>query len=34
MYFTLESVYYLIAIVSIACSAAYKLGYHNGKNAK
>ena len=27
MYLTIESVYYLIAIVSIACGAAYKLGY-------
>ena len=34
MYLTIESVYYLIAIVSIACGAAYKLGYANGKNAK
>ena len=33
MYLTIESVYYLIAIVSIACGAAYKLGYSNGKNA-
>ena len=34
MYLTIESIYYLIAIVSIACGAAYKLGYANGKNAK
>jgi len=34
MHLTIESVYYLIAIVSIACGAAYKLGYANGKNAK
>ena len=27
MYLTIESVYYLIAIVGIACGAAYKLGY-------
>lgn len=33
MYLTIESVYYLIAIVSIACGAAYKLGYSNGENA-
>ena len=25
MYLTIESIYYLIAIVSIACGAAYKL---------
>ncbi len=34
MYFTIEYMYYLIAIVGIACRAAYKLGYFNGKNAK
>ena len=34
MYLTIESVYYLIAIVSIACGATYKLGYANGKNEK
>lgn len=31
---TLESVFYLVSIVSILCGAAYKLGYENGKNAK
>lgn len=34
MYITLESVYYLVAIISIVCSGAYKLGYENGKNTK
>ncbi len=34
MYLTIESVYYLIAIVSIAYGAAYKIGYAIGKNAK
>lgn len=29
-----ETVYYLVAIISILCGAAYKLGYENGKNAK
>jgi len=27
MYLTIESIYYLIAIVSIACGAAYRNGY-------
>ena len=31
---TLETLYYIVAIVSILCGAAYKLGYENGKNAK
>lgn len=31
---TLESVFYLVSIVSILCGAAYKLVYENGKNAK
>lgn len=29
-----QTVYYFFAIISIVCSAAYKLGYENGKNAK
>lgn len=31
---SLQSVYYIIAIMSILCSAAYKLGYENGKHTK
>lgn len=34
---TLESIYiyiYIVFIISILCSAAYKLGYENGKNEK
>ena len=31
---TLESVFYIVSIISIFCGAAYKLGYENGKNAK
>lgn len=31
---TLESVYSIVFIISVLCSAAYKLGYENGKNAK
>lgn len=31
---SLESVYYIVAIISLLCGAAYKLGYENGKNAK
>ena len=30
----LESIYYIIFIISVFCGAAYKLGYENGKNAK
>ncbi len=29
-----QTIYYFIAIISIVCGAAYKLGYENGKNAK
>lgn len=31
---SLQSVYYIVAIISILCGAAYKLGYENGKHAK
>lgn len=31
---TLESIYYIIFIISVLCGTAYKLGYENGKNAK
>lgn len=31
---SLQSVYYVIAIISIIAGAAYKIGYENGKNAK
>ena len=31
---SLQSVYYIVAITSILCGAAYKLGYENGKHAK
>ena len=31
---SVQTIYYLIAILSIVCGAAYKLGYENGKNAK
>lgn len=31
---SLESVYYIVVIVSILCGAAYKLGYENGKHTK
>lgn len=31
---SIQTVYYIVAIVSIVCGAAYKLGYENGKNAK
>ena len=31
---TLEALYYIVAIASIVCGAAYKLGYENGKNAR
>lgn len=31
---TIETTYYIVAIVGILCGAAYKLGYENGKNAR
>ena len=31
---TLETIYYIVAIAGILCSASYKLGYENGKNAR
>lgn len=31
---SVQTIYYIVAIMSIACGAAYKLGYENGKNAK
>lgn len=31
---SVQTIYYLIAILSIVCGTAYKLGYENGKNAK
>ena len=31
---TLQTIYYVISIVSILCGAAYKIGYEFGKNAK
>lgn len=31
---SIQTVYYALGIVSILCSAAYKLGYKLGKNAK
>lgn len=31
---SIQSVYYVVGIVSILCGAAYKLGYEIGKNAK
>ena len=31
---SVQTVYYIVAIISIVCGAAYKLGYENGKNAK
>ena len=31
---TLEALYYMVAIASVVCGAAYKLGYENGKNAR
>ena len=31
---TLETLYYIISIAGILCSASYRLGYENGKNAK
>lgn len=31
---TIETIYYFVAITSILCGAAYKLGYENGKNTR
>ena len=31
---SIQAIYYIVAIISIACGAAYRLGYENGKNAK
>jgi len=31
---SLQTIYYAVAITSILCGAAYKLGYEIGKNAK
>ena len=31
---SLQSVYYIVAIISILCGAAYKLGYENGKHTE
>lgn len=31
---SLESIYYIVVIISVLAGAAYKLGYENGKNAK
>ena len=31
---SLETVYYIVVIVSIICGAAFKLGYELGKNAR
>ena len=31
---SLQTIYYAVAIASILCGAAYKLGYEIGKNAK
>ena len=31
---TIETIYYVVAIVGILCSAAYKLRYEDGKNAR
>ncbi len=31
---SIQAIYYIVAIVSIICGAAYRLGYENGKNAK
>ena len=31
---TIETIYYVVAIVGILCGASYKLGYENGKNAR
>jgi len=31
---SLQSIYYIVGIVSILCGAAFKLGYEIGKNAR
>ena len=31
---SIQTIYYVVGIISILCGAAYKLGYENGKNAK
>ena len=31
---SVQTIYYLVGIISIICGAAYRLGYENGKNAK
>jgi hypothetical protein len=31
---TIETVYYIIAIMNILCRIAYEIGYENGKNAR
>ncbi len=31
---TIETIYYIVATAGILCSAAYKLGYEHGKNAR
>ena len=31
---TVETIYYIVVIVSIVCEAAYKIGYEHGKNAR
>lgn len=31
---SLQSVYYIMSIISILCGVAYKIGYEIGKNAK
>lgn len=34
MEFTIESLYYIIAIAAILCGAAFKLGFEIGKHTK
>ena len=31
---SIETVYYIVAIASILCTAEFKIGYELGKNAK
>lgn len=31
---SIQTVYYVVCMISIICGAAYKLGYEMGKNAK
>lgn len=31
---SLQSIYYIVGIVSVLCGAAYKLGYEIGKNTR